>query len=415
VAVIAQVYAATHHGRSLRRVHGYSPRAPSPTEDTMRNRHFAFGLLLALLVPLVALAADNARLQSIADADQTDRRAGNTIIGTELRKRDAERRFEVLALLRSRGLATAKDYFNAALVFQHGDNADDYRIAHSLAAIASTLDPEHGGSRWLKAATWDRLMLHLGQQQWYGTQYAIAEDGSMRLLPMNPDAVSDEDRAAWNVPSLAEAKERQRGPNDAPLWSPGDPACFPTDFRDELIVRARKDRDARNALLANVSSKPLHAATLAIDRENTDWLRRIIRQCGWPRRSDLGEQAAHDVWLIAQHADVTPEFQLEAAAAMHRAALDGEASGKRVALLVDRHARVHEVPQTYGMQFNVVEGEVIFLPFDAPQELDERRRELGLPPFACWAAEVATSNKATIHWPEGVERSTCLDTRTPAP
>jgi len=113
-------------------------------------------LVLALLlsVPLVVVAADNPELRSIKEADQADRRsmpASDQL--RELMQRDGERRVRVLEILKEGRLATAWDYFNAALVLQHGESAEDIRLAHALATIAITLDPEHKRAKWLVAAS----------------------------------------------------------------------------------------------------------------------------------------------------------------------------------------------------------------------------------------------------------------------
>ena len=48
---------------------------------------------------------------------------------------------------------------------------------------------------------------------------------------------------------------------------------------------------------------PKTAADLArIDAEKADRLRQILSDHGWPGKSLVGEQGAHDAWLIAQHA-----------------------------------------------------------------------------------------------------------------
>lgn len=390
------------------------------------SRHLA---ALALVLGLLAAAATamattpppvkahSAHIERLVAADQADRAPGSMRIDwAAVRPRDSERRAEVLRLLRAGEVRTARDHHSAALVLQHGDTSEDYRLAHALATVAATLDPANDRARWLQAATWDRLMLALGRKQWYGTQFRQGKDGAVALQPVEPGAVTDADRAAFEVPRLAEAEARAQGRYGALRDSDGDATCFPPDFREQILERARDDQAARRALLADTASKPLHAAALAVDQENTRWLRPIVATCGWPRQSDIGEQAARDVWLIAQHADMTPDFQLEAAAAMHRRALEGEAVGERVALLVDRHARLQSIPQTYGMQFSVDDGVLRFLPIDAAHELDARRAEIGLPTFACWAAEVAISNDARVEWPEGLEPGDCPAVlRAPAP
>lgn len=164
--------------------------------------------ILLLSLPMFSLASDNSELRSIKDADQADRAAGRSINWAEVSKRDAQRRVRVLELLKSGGLSTAWDYFNAALVLQHGQTIEDIRLAHSLATVAATVDPTHPSAKWLMAASWDRLMDRFKQPQWYGTQFTEDASGRTVLVPVNPDAVTDADRLALGVPPLAEAQAR---------------------------------------------------------------------------------------------------------------------------------------------------------------------------------------------------------------
>ena len=172
-------------------------------------------ILAALLLSAASLAshADNARLQALLDADQADRQHLTPEIGQEriltIVAHDRARRDEVRMLLAAGELRTAADYDNAACVFQHGETADDYRLAFSLASIARQIDPARSG--WLVAASWDRLMLSLGKRQWYGTQSQVDptthEPG---LLPLDEAAVTDQDRWKLGLHSLAQIRDDLR-------------------------------------------------------------------------------------------------------------------------------------------------------------------------------------------------------------
>jgi hypothetical protein len=172
------------------------------------------GVALATVLPAVAMAADNAELVALMKADQDDRADADLAKNWhELAQRDRERRDRVLEMLKAGTLGTAWDYFNAALVLQHGAEAVDVRLAHSLSTLAATLDPQHPGAKWLMAASWDRLMLRLKQPQWYGTQWTEDSSGIRVLEPVHPTAVSDADRLALGVPTLAEARARLNSRN----------------------------------------------------------------------------------------------------------------------------------------------------------------------------------------------------------
>ncbi|WP_300619038.1 hypothetical protein [Dokdonella sp.] len=173
------------------------------------------GAVLALLTShaLAQPGRDNARLEAIFKQDQQTR-SRQPIDWKVVSVQDKEHRIEVLDLLKSGKVVTAKDHFHAAMVYQHGDSLDDYRLAFALAQVAATLDPSLKSARWLTAAAWDRMLMKRNVPQWYGTQYhQPVPGGPMALYPVNEAAVTDAERAEMNAPSLQEAKDRLKQVN----------------------------------------------------------------------------------------------------------------------------------------------------------------------------------------------------------
>jgi len=163
-------------------------------------------LISIFLFAVGAIAQDNRLLAEIYAADQAARRSDNidwSIVSVE----DAERRASVIEILSAGNIRTAQDYYNAAMIFQHGGSEEEIRMAHSFATIAASLG-NSPARNWLMAASWDRLMLRYEQPQWYGTQYVMDESGRWVLYEVHPTAVTDEQRAAWSVPTLEEAQSR---------------------------------------------------------------------------------------------------------------------------------------------------------------------------------------------------------------
>ena len=136
------------------------------------------------------------------------RRSGSLRTCNASRSEMASGRAKVQVELAGGRVHTSSDFFNAALVMQHGQGLEDIRMAHALATIAASLDPSNRSAKWLKAASWDRMMSTQKKPQWYGTQYVRDADGKWALYLMDETAVTDEDRAALGAPSLAEAKKR---------------------------------------------------------------------------------------------------------------------------------------------------------------------------------------------------------------
>ena len=148
----------------------------------------------------------NAELARLTAEDQKDREAGDKIDWSVVGKRDAARLQRTREIAAAGGLHEADDYFNAALILQHSDKTEDYARAHQWCLKAVELDPELPAARWLGAATQDRWLMNQGKPQLYGTQFKKV-NGRWILWEVDP-AVTDEERARWEVPTLAAARKR---------------------------------------------------------------------------------------------------------------------------------------------------------------------------------------------------------------
>ncbi|MFD0821754.1 DUF6624 domain-containing protein, partial [Micromonospora zhanjiangensis] len=96
-------------------------------------------------------------------------------------------------------------------------------------------------------------------------------------------------------------------------------------------------------------------------------------------------EAAGAAWLLAQHADQDPEFQRRCRSLLDHAVRAGEADPAHLAYLTDRVRRAAGEPQLYGTQFwhgPDGRGPLVVQPVEDPARLDERRRAVGLGPFA---------------------------------
>ncbi len=134
--------------------------------------------------------------------DQTER-AGEISDLDAAKRRDSGRLNVVRIALRLHSLHTADDYYNAALVMQHGSSPESYATARDLAKKAVSLRPWFASARWLYAAATDRYLQSIGKPQIFGTQYRF-KDGSWTLEPFDPTGVTDEERARWRTHSLRE-------------------------------------------------------------------------------------------------------------------------------------------------------------------------------------------------------------------
>lgn len=91
----------------------------------------------------------------------------------EITRHDAERRKQVHVLLANDQITSAQDFRDASFIFQHGQTADDYLLAHVLAVEAIVRGDT--ASKWIAAATLDRYLQTIGQKQVFGTQFGDAK------------------------------------------------------------------------------------------------------------------------------------------------------------------------------------------------------------------------------------------------
>lgn len=168
-------------------------------------------LLLALTQPFYAqsgmststhVVQDNPALTSMYTTDQKARE-GDHIDWGQLAKDDEQRRKDLRQMLAAGQVETGTDYYHAALIFQHGQNPDDYLLAHVLSMDAVAMGSKE--AKWLSAATFDRYLLSSWQPQVFGTQFHGGYGfGQMTRDKINSTIVTDPMRSATCVTASAQ-------------------------------------------------------------------------------------------------------------------------------------------------------------------------------------------------------------------
>lgn len=126
----------------------------------------------------------------------------------------------------------------------------------------------------------------------------------------------------------------------------------------------------------------LNKAGMLEDYENTRWLKQIVKAQGWPKRSEVGDDAAHEAWLLVQHADADPAFQLKSLRLMEPLVSSGEVSKGDYAYLYDRVMLKITGKQRYGTQAMCLDGRRVAQPLEDAKAVDRLRGEAGLQPLA---------------------------------
>jgi len=132
-----------------------------------------------------------------------------------------------------------------------------------------------------------------------------------------------------------------------------------------------------------IVAHPLYQRRLAkIDSQNARKIKSIIRQHGWPKISEFGEPTARNTWLLVQHMDSDVEFQAKILLQMTQLLDANEVIKADYALLYDRVQVNTGKLQLYGSQGGCVGKEWLPKPIENPDEVDKRRKEMGLPTMA---------------------------------
>ena len=167
----------------------------------------------------------------------------------------------------------------------------------------------------------------------------------------------------------------------------GNPPVKEPALRQELLKLVEQDKAIRNELISKGIEHPdeaILARMRAIDTANTERVRTIVRQYGWPGPELVGQDGTDAAFLIVQHADLA--FQKEMLPLVEKAYRSGGLSGQSYALLLDRVLVGEGKPQVYGTQARPIgewkNKEPVLQPIEDEANVDKRRAELGLMPLA---------------------------------
>jgi hypothetical protein len=170
-------------------------------------------------------------------------------------------------------------------------------------------------------------------------------------------------------------------------------------LRKELKKRVKEDQDARNEFIKWLKehpkseakpngAPPMMAQLEEIDRVNREWLKGLVEKHGWPGKSLVGKDGAHDAWLLVQHADKDHAFQKKCLDLIKDAAAKDEVSKTDLAYLTDRVLVAESKKQLYGTQFKEINGKLEPSPIEDEENVDRRRKEVGLPTMAEYRKQI---------------------------
>ena len=155
----------------------------------------------------------------------------------------------------------------------------------------------------------------------------------------------------------------------------------------ELIALGMIDQEVRDRMtVVTAAGKPesieLIREMTRVDVANTNRLKQIVKEHGWPTSALVGREASTAAFLIVQHATHDPPFMKRCLALMEPHLESGTVRKQDYALLWDRTALLSGKKQRYGSQVEPRGGKWVVKPCEDPRNLDARRKAMGLPPMS---------------------------------
>jgi len=219
----------------------------------MQNLHF-IRLLILLLVPFASFGQthDNEELKKMYGEDQSARMVPK-IDWITVGKADSTREKRVYELIDAGKVITGKDYYNTAMIFQHGRDSVAYGMAVKQMRKAIELDSTI--NRWLLAAAIDRDLMSRHKPQIYGTQYIKnGPNEKWKRYAIDTTIVAADERAYYGVESLQEQVEKERNMN---LLSISEYYAASKSL-SKTIALIKREKDAGKQSLYNVSESGIN-------------------------------------------------------------------------------------------------------------------------------------------------------------
>ena len=154
------------------------------------------------------------------------------------------------------------------------------------------------------------------------------------------------------------------------------------DLRQKLLMLLDRDHSSVGAPNVNRDSDEFQRWRLESLAEIRQRFVQILDSHGWPGRNLVGEDGAEAAWLLAIHTMPDPDVLRRCLTLMRQAAAAGEAELSWVPFLVDRLSLIERDVQIYGTTICRQEDGSYGPPqLEDPDQVDERRLAVGLPPL----------------------------------
>ncbi|MDD4761892.1 MAG: hypothetical protein PHZ25_02635 [Candidatus Pacebacteria bacterium] len=138
---------------------------------------------------------------------------------------------------------------------------------------------------------------------------------------------------------------------------------------------ADTDQKTRKLWLKKTNNDFLQPLVYCVDVANNYLIKEIIKECGFPKKENIGAKTLKKFWLLVQHQDLDLKLQKEC---LENCDFDL----KEKAYLTDRILLSEGKKQIYGTQFHKNKGKLVPRPIKNRKELENLRKSAGLEPFS---------------------------------
>jgi hypothetical protein len=153
-------------------------------------------------------------------------------------------------------------------------------------------------------------------------------------------------------------------------------------LRQELLALAEQEQSFLGSTEHDQNSDQVQRQLLELLGRVTRRLVQILDAHGWPGKSLVGDDGAEAAWTLALHTMHDPHVLRRCLRLLQAAAAAGDAEPWQAAFLVDRVSLVERNVQVYGTTICRQQDGSFGPPLlEDPDQVDERRRAVGLPPL----------------------------------
>ena len=153
-------------------------------------------------------------------------------------------------------------------------------------------------------------------------------------------------------------------------------------LHDELIKLVRKTEGLIfQGIEGKLANEALRKRVDEARIENNARLCQILKEFGWPTSDEVGPDGVGAMLYLVRNSR-QPELQADLLPVIIAAVKRGDAEKGEVADLVDRMRVDAGRKQLFGTQVKVINGFLVLAPIESEAQVDDRRKQFGLPPLA---------------------------------